>query len=67
MITARIHRTGATTIDLDFQVTPHLIITRTYQDHHQAAEAKRLFEELTEDIDRLTYVRNLIDAEEPLL
>lgn len=48
-ITARLHRISASVIDVDFQLTPQVILTFQHQNHHDAAEQVRLFNEAEDE------------------
>lgn len=59
----RIHRTGRATIDLDYQVSPSLTITETFEDHQVAVTMKTSFDNLTPE-EQLTYLKNLINEQQ---
>lgn len=60
MITSRLHRTGPTTIDLDFKITPTLTVTLTFQTHGAASQAQMVFINLENDEQKLTYIRGIL-------
>lgn len=57
-ITCRLHRVDARTIDVDFQLTPSLIITVQFPNHSDAAECQRQFNEAAPNGD--AFVRDLL-------
>lgn len=57
---SRIHRTGPNTVDVDFIMTPTLIITTVCNSHQQAVELKRLWDELPSDEHRKEEARRMV-------
>lgn len=59
-IVARIHRTSPTNVDLDYQVNDGLTITTRHADHAEAAERKRLFDNLPNREEQEEALRTLL-------